>query len=430
MVRGPKPENANPSSMLWCREDNLFKRNYQFAKESAAKNKRDFGLSFNPGPSAPRQDGTRDANPNVIGPFTSFDGLLSHIAAQRATVEQSADDADSEDAPAPPKQKKKKSKALKPSATPKASTMKPLKTAPPEPSSISIDDLQLPVDISVTFHGAIANELALAQKIVELKNKIDHEKAHFKKHMAKLSVADVQIFKKMLHDLKEEFHKKREEAKGSRERMKYYAQKCVQAHNEAEKRKDLGRPGIDPRMAAKQKKKSAAAQTEAPRQEEPHIVFLASMTGSKPKVTSAASELKKTRAAEAEARKRKHNDTSDSAPSKKKLKTKSSKKDRAATPEPLIVEPISVALPASTNQEHRLVIHEPASTEAHASEEVPVADPTTAEDIGHEDNVDDVVLPQLQSQSVSSPALTSSELISIGRPLTPIAQDDSWAERQ
>ena len=85
--------------------------------------------------------------------------------------------------------------------------------------------------ISVMFHRAIANELALAQKIVELKNKIDYEKAHFKKHMHKLSVADVQIFKKMLHDLKEEFHKKHEEAIGSRERMKYYAQKCVQAHN-------------------------------------------------------------------------------------------------------------------------------------------------------------------------------------------------------
>ena len=68
--------------------------------------------------------------------------------------------------------------------------------------SISIDDLQLPVDIGVTFHGAIANELALAQKIVELKNKIDFEKAHFKQNMAKLSVADVQIFKKMPHDLK------------------------------------------------------------------------------------------------------------------------------------------------------------------------------------------------------------------------------------
>ena len=55
----------------------------------------------------------------------------------------------------------------------------------------------------------------------------------------------------MLHELKEQFHKKREEAKGSREHMKYFAQKCVQAHNEAEKRKALGRPGIDPKMAAK-----------------------------------------------------------------------------------------------------------------------------------------------------------------------------------
>ena len=41
----------------------------------------------------------------------------------------------------------------------------------------------------------------------------------------------------MLHDLKEEFRKKRNEAKGSRERMKYFAQKCVQAHNEVEKHK-------------------------------------------------------------------------------------------------------------------------------------------------------------------------------------------------
>ena len=134
MVRGPQPENGDPSYLLWCRDDNLFKRNFQFAKESAAKNRKEIGLHFNPGPSAPRPDGTRDANPNVIGPFNGFDGLLSRIVAQRATVDQSADDANSEDAPAPPKQKKKKSKASKPSVAPKASTVKPLKIAPPEPS--------------------------------------------------------------------------------------------------------------------------------------------------------------------------------------------------------------------------------------------------------------------------------------------------------
>ena len=52
--------------------------------------------------------------------------------------------------------------------------------------------------------------------------------------------------------------KKREEAQGSRERMKILANKCVLAYNEAEKRKSLGRPGIDPRMAAKKKKKLSA----------------------------------------------------------------------------------------------------------------------------------------------------------------------------
>ena len=43
--------------------------------------------------------------------------------------------------------------------------------------------------------------------------------------MAKLSVTDVQNIKQLLHDLKEAFHKKREEAKGSRERMKHLAAK-------------------------------------------------------------------------------------------------------------------------------------------------------------------------------------------------------------
>ena len=143
--------------------------------------------------------------------------------------------------------------------------------------------------------------------------------------------------------------------------MKLSAAKCVQAHNEAEKRKALGHPGIDPKMAAK-KKKPAVAHAEASRQEAPRIVFPASMTGSKPKVPTAASELKKTRAAEAEAKKRKHNNVSDDAPSKNKLK-KASKKERAAASEPLVVEPISVARPASTNRERQLVVDEPAFTE-------------------------------------------------------------------
>ena len=79
MVRGPQPADADPSSLLWCREDSLFKRKYKFAKDSAVKNKKSLGCNFNPGPSTPGADGTRDANPNVIGPFDNFDGLLSYI---------------------------------------------------------------------------------------------------------------------------------------------------------------------------------------------------------------------------------------------------------------------------------------------------------------------------------------------------------------
>ena len=46
-----------------------------------------------------------------------------------------------------------------------------------EDPTVTIDDLQLPIDIGVTFQGSIAKELTIAQKIVDPKNKIDYEKA-------------------------------------------------------------------------------------------------------------------------------------------------------------------------------------------------------------------------------------------------------------
>ena len=54
-------------------------------------------------------------------------------------MEQSVNDADSKEAPTPPKPQKKKKKASKPSAAPKALIVKPLATAPPEPSVHSED---------------------------------------------------------------------------------------------------------------------------------------------------------------------------------------------------------------------------------------------------------------------------------------------------
>ena len=108
--------------MLWCRDDNLFKRNFQFAQNSAKQNKKTLGLDFNPGPSAPRADGTHEAEPNLLGPFYNLEGLITHIVVQGTAVGHSVDDADSDEAPAPPKPKKlKKPKASKPSTAPKAS---------------------------------------------------------------------------------------------------------------------------------------------------------------------------------------------------------------------------------------------------------------------------------------------------------------------
>ena len=51
-----------------------------------------------------------------------------------------------------------------------------------------------------------------------------------------------------------------------------------------------------------------------------------------------------------------------------------------------------------------MIVHEPASTKAHEAEDIPAAEPTAAEDIGHDDNVeDDEVLPQIEHDVVSSP---------------------------
>ena len=104
MLHGPHPANADPSSLLWCREDNLFKRNYQFAQNSAKENKKSLGLDFNPGPSAPHADGTREAEPNLVGPFYNLEGLITHIQVQGAALDHSADDTDSDESarPKPP----------------------------------------------------------------------------------------------------------------------------------------------------------------------------------------------------------------------------------------------------------------------------------------------------------------------------------------
>ena len=108
MVRGPQPADAHPSSLLWCRDDVLFKCNFQFAQNLAKQNKKTLGLDFNPGPSAPRADGTRDAEPNVVGPFYNLEGLITHILVQGTAVNEPVADAESDEAPTAPKPKKLK----------------------------------------------------------------------------------------------------------------------------------------------------------------------------------------------------------------------------------------------------------------------------------------------------------------------------------
>jgi hypothetical protein len=92
------------------------------------------------------------------------------------------------------------------------------------------------------------------------------------------------------------------------------------------------------------------------------------------------------------------------------------------------VTPISIAPPASTNQDRRVVMHEPAPIETHVTIDIPATNTIAAEDIGHDENVrnDDEVLPQLTQDVLSSPVPTNSENVSIGDPPTPIVQDQFW----
>ena len=99
MVRGPQPDDAHSSSLLWCRDDNLFQRNFQFAQQSGKLNKKKFGLDFNPGPSAPTADGMREAEPNVIGPYANLEGLITYILVQGIAVNEPASDTESDDVP-------------------------------------------------------------------------------------------------------------------------------------------------------------------------------------------------------------------------------------------------------------------------------------------------------------------------------------------
>jgi hypothetical protein len=135
--------------------------------------------------------------------------------------------------------------------------------------SLSLDDLQLPIGISVTFEGFIAKEIAIAQKVIEQKNKIKPEKVVFEKHMDKLSAKEIQSFKQMMADMKEEFQRRRDDAKRARDRLKHYAEKCVQAQNEGLKRTALGRPAIDPKLDKKKKKKKKKKKPTAPAAEAP-----------------------------------------------------------------------------------------------------------------------------------------------------------------
>ena len=75
-------------------------------------------FDFNPGPTAPRPDGSREAESNLIGPFEDFDSYFAHCATQWTTVEDAIEEEEHADVLEPPKPKKE-AKASKSSAVQK-----------------------------------------------------------------------------------------------------------------------------------------------------------------------------------------------------------------------------------------------------------------------------------------------------------------------
>jgi hypothetical protein len=129
----------------------------------------------------------------------------------------------------------------------------------------------------VLLHGFLAEEMAIMQRVVQQKNKIETKKEAFKKNVHLLTADQVAAFKVNLTKMKEEFAQCRGLAKGSRIRLKEKAAKAVQARNEGLKRKALGRPAIDPRLI-KKKKTIPSEDNAPPLDEQPKIIFPSSMT--------------------------------------------------------------------------------------------------------------------------------------------------------
>lgn len=116
-----------------------------------------------------------------------------------------------------------------------------------------MDDLQLLIGISVTFKGFMGEELAIARKAHEVRDRIKDEKTSFNKNVSKLNVNQVLGYKTMMSDLKAKFQKRCEDMKGTIQGLKKNAEKVVIAYNDTLKRKACGQLGIDPSVLKKKK---------------------------------------------------------------------------------------------------------------------------------------------------------------------------------
>ena len=130
---------------------------------------RDRSSDFNPGPSAPRADGTREAEPNLVGPFYNLEGLITHIVVQGTAailrndaIDLSNDEDLADDALEQLIKSKEEAEIFNDLPLFDVTIIHNFIDEWFDTPNISFEDLQLPIGLSVAFQGAITSELAIA----------------------------------------------------------------------------------------------------------------------------------------------------------------------------------------------------------------------------------------------------------------------------
>lgn len=182
--------------------------------------------------------------------------------------------------------------------------------------TLTVDSLELPIGMSVTFQGLVNEELTVAQKAVQQREKIHHEKTLLKANIYKFYANQIHGYQIMMKDLKDEFEKRCDAVKGALMCLEKKIEQMVQSHNAMLKRKALGQPTLDPKIIEHSKKASKSLDQQiSPQPASRGIQFPTGFSGPRNPQPSTATSSKITKQDEVEAKKHKRSHPTEAQPS-------------------------------------------------------------------------------------------------------------------